>query len=85
MALTRIPWVRCGSRHCSLPTVPIDDNGRGVEKYSTFERKRISTTEELNRFFAECDQREKGELREPDWEEHLQLLQQSRTLGLPQL
>ena len=33
----------------------------------------------LQRFFAECDEREQGE--EPDWDEHLDVMQSVRTRG----
>lgn len=42
--------------------------------------RRLDTLEELDAFFAECDAREV--CREPDWEEHLRLIRQSRTDGL---
>lgn len=43
----------------------------------------IKTAQELERFFADCDAREQNLGDEPEWEEHLQLLSHSRTMGLP--
>jgi hypothetical protein len=40
----------------------------------------LRTREELSEFFSRCDQREQG--REPDWEEHLEVLRRSRVSGL---
>lgn len=39
----------------------------------------IGTLDELDAFFAACDQRESG--REPDWEEHLRVITRSRGQG----
>lgn len=44
------------------------------------DRQRFSSTAALERFFAACDQREPG--REPDWEEHLRVIDRSRSQGL---
>ena len=44
--------------------------------------KRFASPEELRRFFARCDERE-GPGVEPDWEEHLAVLNESKTRGLP--
>ncbi len=41
---------------------------------------RLETLDQLEAFFAECDARETG--REPDWEEHLKVIERSRTEGL---
>lgn len=38
--------------------------------------ERINTVGELRNFFRACDGREEG--REPDWEQHLQVIRQSR-------
>jgi hypothetical protein len=42
--------------------------------------KRITTVDDLDRFFAERSDREVG--REPDWEEHLDIASRSRSGGL---
>jgi len=39
----------------------------------------LETEEELRRFFEACDARESG--REPDWEEHEQVIEASKTSG----
>jgi len=44
--------------------------------------QRFQSREDLQRFFAECDARE-GSGVEPDWEEHLQTIHESKTSGLP--
>ena len=44
--------------------------------------KRFQSSEDLDRFFQKCDERE-GPGREPDWEEHLQTIHESKTAGLP--
>jgi hypothetical protein len=41
---------------------------------------RLRTVDALRAFFAECDAREHG--REPDWEEHLAVIDTSRREGL---
>ena len=41
---------------------------------------RIETTEQLESFFAACDEREAGV--EPDWEQHLSVIESSRRSGL---
>ena len=43
-------------------------------------RVRLDTLEDLQAFFAACSARETG--REPDWEEHLRVIERSRTEGL---
>ena len=43
------------------------------------QERHLSTLEELRRFFDECDQREVG--REPDWQEHLEVMTSSRGTG----
>ncbi len=40
----------------------------------------VTTEEELARFFAACDAREKGI--EPDWNEHLATIERSRRSGI---
>lgn len=40
---------------------------------------RITSSADLRRFFKACDLREKG--REPDWEEHLKVMEESRKTG----
>ena len=44
--------------------------------------QRFESPEDLQRFFEECDARE-GPGEEPDWDEHLQTLHESKTSGLP--
>ncbi len=52
----------------------------GREKLTAQEpAKRITSLEELRAFFATCDAREKG--REPDWEEHLAVIEGSIGAG----
>ncbi len=41
---------------------------------------RIETPDALRRFFEACDARERHP--EPDWAEHLRVIEQSRTAGL---
>lgn len=48
---------------------------RLVEHYP----ERISSVEDLRAFFAACDAREVG--REPDWEEHLAVMEGSQRAG----
>lgn len=40
---------------------------------------RLETMEELRRFFSECDRRETGT--EPDWEQHVRVIERSRRSG----
>ncbi len=42
----------------------------------------LRTVEDLDRFFAETDARE-GDEPEPDWDEHLAVIADSRRRGLP--
>ena len=42
-------------------------------------RDRLDTTEQLERFFAACDGREPG--REPDWDDHLRVIDGSIRRG----
>lgn len=42
-------------------------------------RRRVRTVEDLRSFFGECDRREQG--REPEWEEHLRVMAESRQAG----
>lgn len=42
--------------------------------------KPFASTAELDAFFRECDARE-GEGREPDWDEHLRVIAESRGRG----
>ena len=44
--------------------------------------QRFQSREDLQRFFEECDARE-GPGVEPDWDEHLQTLHESKIGGLP--
>jgi len=43
----------------------------------------LTTVSELEAFFAECDQREKG--REPDWDAHRKVIEASKGAGAPGL
>ncbi|MEN8165366.1 MAG: antitoxin [Acidobacteriota bacterium] len=43
---------------------------------------KIDSLEALRAFFAECGDRERGV--EPDWQEHLASIAQSRSTGVPQ-
>jgi hypothetical protein len=40
---------------------------------------RITSVADLKKFFKACDLREKG--REPDWQEHLRAMEESRATG----
>jgi len=40
---------------------------------------RLETTEQLRQFFAACDEREVGV--EPDWDEHLRVIESSKRSG----
>lgn len=52
----------------------------GVERLDeSGDRRKITTQAGLQKFFAECDRREKG--REPDWEGHLRVMDSSRGRG----
>lgn len=42
---------------------------------------RITSTAGLSRFFKACNLREKGH--EPDWQEHLKVMEESRETGRP--
>lgn len=42
----------------------------------------LDTVEDLDAFFADCDQRE-GDDPEPDWADHLTVMADSRRRGLP--
>ncbi len=42
----------------------------------------LDSVQALRAFFEECDQREEGW--EPDWQEHLDVMAQSRGQGLPE-
>lgn len=44
-------------------------------------QKRIGNLSELEQFFRACDLREKGKGREPDWDEHLVVMEHSRDEG----
>jgi hypothetical protein len=43
------------------------------------EKKKLSTVADLKRFFTECSRREKD--REPDWDDHLKVMESSRRSG----
>ena len=51
----------------------------GIERLEEEREKKISTTAELKRFFADCRRREKE--REPDWKDHLRVIESSRRRG----
>lgn len=52
----------------------------GVERAGALAApKRIRTQEDLTELFGQCDEREHG--REPDWEEHLEVIRRSRLEG----
>lgn len=52
----------------------------GLEKAAQArERKGIRSAEELQAFFRACDAREQGQ--EPDWEQHLEVIERSRRSG----
>jgi hypothetical protein len=53
----------------------------GRQRLADAARSELRTAEDLERFFAACDEREDG--REPDWDEHLEVIRRSRTEGLP--
>lgn len=54
----------------------------GHEKVASSETPRhITSIKELRQFFRECDAREKG--KEPDWKEHLEMLEESHRSGRP--
>jgi hypothetical protein len=44
----------------------------------------LTDLDALNAFFAECDTAEAGSGLEPDWAEHLTVIEESRREGLPQ-
>lgn len=51
----------------------------GQERLRSRRVRRLSTLRELREFFRAVDAREKG--REPDWDEHLAVIDRSRTSG----
>jgi hypothetical protein len=44
--------------------------------------ERLETAAELDRFFRACDRREAVASREPDWDEHLRVINASRSSGV---
>ena len=53
----------------------------GYERLSMARARRgFKTAEDLDAFFTRCDQRERG--REPDWEQHLEVINRSKDAGL---
>lgn len=52
-----------------------------TERAKAARSPRLDTAEDLQRFWDDCDRRENG--REPDWEQHLEVMQESRSSGLP--
>ncbi|MDP9021399.1 MAG: antitoxin [Actinomycetota bacterium] len=53
----------------------------GRERLARSQPAELRTREDLERFFTGCDERETG--REPDWDQHLEVIAQSRGSGLP--
>jgi hypothetical protein len=51
----------------------------GRQRLAAEDAKRRMSAAELAAFFAACDEREQG--REPSWEEHLDVIEQSRARG----
>jgi AraC-like DNA-binding protein len=52
----------------------------GQELLESRSRRRRLTAEDLAEFFQECSRRERGE--EPDWEQHLRVIEESRAEGV---
>lgn len=50
------------------------------DRFETRRARPFASAAELEAFFRECDARE-GEGREPDWEEHLRAIDESRSRG----
>lgn len=51
-----------------------------LDRISRSEQKeKLQSIEQLQSFFTECDNREAG--REPDWDEHLEVIRRSRSSG----
>jgi hypothetical protein len=44
---------------------------------------RLTDPDALEAFFADCDAAEQGSGPEPEWEEHLRVIEESRREGLP--
>ena len=65
-------------RHGMSLSAWLRDAGREKAAAGEFE-ERIRSKEALRNFFAECDQRERG--REPDWEEHREVIDRSKRSG----
>lgn len=57
------------------------DNGAFMLRLPRARPARLRTRADLERFFAACDGREQA--REPDWDEHLEVIDASRRDGLP--
>lgn len=51
----------------------------GAQRLAQTRVARMATVGALREFFAECDRREQG--REPEWEEHLAVMEESRRTG----
>ena len=52
-----------------------------LERLAAVERgASIATVEQLDAFFSACDSRERG--REPDWDEHRRVIEESKRSGL---
>lgn len=46
------------------------------------DRLELDTEEKLRAFFARCDALQEGQGREPEWEEHLRVIEASRRSGV---
>ena len=69
---------RLAKRHGMSLSAWLRDAGR--EKAAAGEsEQRIDSKQALRDFFTECDQREQG--REPDWEEHREVIDRSKRSG----
>jgi hypothetical protein len=49
------------------------------DRLRSMEARKLSTVEDLRAFFEECDGRERGT--EPDWQEHLAVIEESKASG----
>jgi hypothetical protein len=49
------------------------------DRLRSMEAPTLSTPEDLRAFFEECDRREQG--KEPDWKEHLAVIEESKASG----
>lgn len=51
----------------------------GAQRLARTRQVRMTSVGELREFFDECDRREQG--REPEWDEHLAVMEESRRSG----